>query len=98
MLIETAMTTSRKSRCMATGIAVSPSSDQLSPCERELLRYVVEGHSHRAIASQLGLAETTVQVQLRRLLSKIRVANRTQATIWALANIPELMVRPLARA
>jgi two-component system nitrate/nitrite response regulator NarL len=41
------------------------------------------------IARQLAISETTAKVRLKRLLRKIKVDNRTQATIWALANLRE---------
>jgi two-component system nitrate/nitrite response regulator NarL len=40
------------------------------------------------IARELGITEAVVKVHLKRLLRKIRVENRTQAAIWALANLP----------
>jgi two-component system nitrate/nitrite response regulator NarL len=36
------------------------------------------------------MTEATVKVHLKSVLRKIRVENRTQAAIWALANLPEL--------
>lgn len=82
---------------MNTDVAASYCRDQLFPCEKELIRQVVEGNSNRAIASQLNSAEAAVQVQLKCLLTKIRVTNRTEATIWVLANLPELMAKVLAQ-
>ena len=68
--------------------------DRLSPREREILSYLTEGHSNKGIARILGITEATVKVHLKSLLRKIRVDNRTQAAIWALANLP----KPGARA
>ncbi|HEY1795325.1 MAG TPA: LuxR C-terminal-related transcriptional regulator, partial [Stellaceae bacterium] len=42
-----------------------------------------------AIAMHLGITEAILRVQLRRVLDKIKVDNRTQAAVWALANLPE---------
>jgi two-component system, NarL family, nitrate/nitrite response regulator NarL len=61
----------------------------LSPREREMLTHLVAGHSNKAIARRLDIAEATVKVHLKSVLRKIRVENRTQAAIWALANLPE---------
>ena len=38
------------------------------------------------IARTLDIAEATVKVHMKSVLRKIRVANRTQAAIWALEN------------
>jgi DNA-binding CsgD family transcriptional regulator len=69
---------------------IKPQYDHLSPRERELLLQVVEGHSTKRIAWRLGMKEAVAKVKLKRLLRRIRVNNRTQAAIWALANLPEL--------
>jgi DNA-binding CsgD family transcriptional regulator len=69
--------------------------DDLSPRERDLLLQVVEGHSTKRIAWHLGMSESTTKARLRRLLRKIRVNNRTQAAIWAFANLSSL-TRPAA--
>jgi two-component system nitrate/nitrite response regulator NarL len=54
-----------------------------------MLTHLVAGHSNKAIARRLDIAEATVKVHLKSVLRKIRVENRTQAAIWALANLPE---------
>ena len=70
--------------------------DRLSPRERDVLLQVVEGHANTVIAGHLGIPEARVKVHLKNLLSKIKVENRTQATIWALANWPEVAARVAA--
>lgn len=76
--------------------STKPQSDgvRLSPREREVLLRVVEGHPNKVIAWHLQIAEATVKVHLKSLQRKIRVSNRTQAAIWALANLPELDPTP----
>jgi two-component system nitrate/nitrite response regulator NarL len=64
-------------------------ADRLSPSEREILSHLVEGHSNKGIARILGITEATVKVHLKSLLRKINVDNRTQAAVWALANLPK---------
>ncbi len=49
-------------------------------------RDVLKGHANKMIARTLDIAEATVKVHLKSVLRKIRVANRTQAAIWALEN------------
>jgi two-component system nitrate/nitrite response regulator NarL len=68
---------------------------RLSPREREVLSHVVRGHSNKVIARLLGVTEATAKVHLKSVLRKINLNNRTQAAIWALANIPELDSTPL---
>jgi DNA-binding CsgD family transcriptional regulator len=63
---------------------------RLSPREKEILSHLVAGHSNKLIARHLNIAEATVKVHLKSVQRKIRVENRTQAAIWALANLPEL--------
>jgi two-component system nitrate/nitrite response regulator NarL len=75
---------------------VQRGSDRLSPRERDVLLQVVEGHANKVIALHLGIAEARVKVHLKNLLRKIKVDNRTQATIWALANLPEVATRVAA--
>lgn len=60
------------------------SGPRLTPREAEILQHLVEGEPNKVIARRLGIAEATVKVQVRRLLKKIHVGNRTQAAIWAL--------------
>jgi two-component system, NarL family, nitrate/nitrite response regulator NarL len=62
--------------------------------EREVLSHVVKGHSNKAIAQRLGITEATTKVHLKSVLRKINVDNRTQAAIWALANLSELDAAP----
>jgi DNA-binding CsgD family transcriptional regulator len=70
---------------------------RLSPREKEILSHLVAGHSNKLIARHLGIAEATVKVHLKSVQRKIRVENRTQAAIWALANLPELNANPSLR-
>lgn len=55
----------------------------LSSREIEILRCLVSGHSNKVIARQLQITEATVKVHVKAVLRKLRVANRTQAAIWA---------------
>ena len=58
----------------------------LSEREGQILRDLVKGLSNKTIARKLDIAEATVKVHMKSVLRKIRVANRTQAAIWALEN------------
>ena len=54
----------------------------LSDREREVLRCLNEGHSNKVIARRLETTEATVKVNLKAVLRKLNVANRTEAAIW----------------
>jgi two-component system nitrate/nitrite response regulator NarL len=58
----------------------------LSERENQILRALVRGHSNKVIARMFSLTEATVKVHMKSILRKIRVANRTQAAIWAVQN------------
>jgi two-component system nitrate/nitrite response regulator NarL len=56
---------------------------RLSGREQQILRCLIEGASNKHIARQLGVAEATVKVHIKAILRKAKVANRTQAAMWA---------------
>jgi two-component system nitrate/nitrite response regulator NarL len=58
----------------------------LSEREEQILRDLVKGLPNKSIARKLDIAEATIKVHMKSILRKIRVANRTQAAIWALEN------------
>jgi two-component system nitrate/nitrite response regulator NarL len=58
----------------------------LSEREAQILKALVRGHSNKVIARMCTVTEATVKVHVKSILRKIRVANRTQAAIWALRN------------
>ena len=58
----------------------------LSEREEQVLRDLVKGLPNKMIARKRDIAEATVKVHLKSILRKIRMANRTQAAIWAVEN------------
>jgi two-component system nitrate/nitrite response regulator NarL len=58
----------------------------LSEREEQILKALVRGYSNKMIARMYSVTEATVKVHMKSILRKIRVANRTQAAIWALKN------------
>lgn len=58
--------------------------DELSNREHEVLRLLVKGMNNREIAGALFISESTVKFHLNHILSKLNVADRTQAVIVAL--------------
>jgi two-component system nitrate/nitrite response regulator NarL len=58
----------------------------LSEREIQMLDGLVKGHANKVIARACEITEATVKVHMKSILRKIRVENRTQAAIWAMAN------------
>ena len=59
---------------------------ELTEREVRILDGLVKGHANKVIARTCEIAEATVKVHMKSILRKIRVANRTQAAIWAIEN------------
>jgi DNA-binding NarL/FixJ family response regulator len=65
---------------------VMPPADplaQLSPREYDILRWIARGLSNKEIAAATDLTEQTVKTYVREILSKLDVADRTQAALMA---------------
>jgi two-component system nitrate/nitrite response regulator NarL len=65
-------------------------SRPLSSREVEILRCLTGGASNKLIARHFEIAESTVKIHVKGILRKISVQNRTQAAIWALAQVPPI--------
>jgi DNA-binding NarL/FixJ family response regulator len=63
----------------------------LTTREREVLVLVAEGRSNRDIGRTLSIGERTVQTHLGNVMTKLGLASRTQAALWA---VREGLVRP----
>ena len=61
-----------------------PTPDPLTDRELEVLRLVAQGISNREIAEALVVTEATVRSHVSNILSKLHLANRVQATLYAL--------------
>lgn len=57
----------------------------LSRREREVLVLVASGHSNRKVASELFIAENTVKNHVRKILEKLDLNSRVEATLWAVS-------------
>ena len=73
----------RSSLIVAAEERIAP---HLSPRERAILSFLIEGNSNKCIARKIDIAEATVKVHVKAILRKIRVQNRTQAAIWGMNN------------
>ena len=69
---------------LAQTLAEHVSDDQLSPRELEVLRFVRDGKRNKEIAAELSVAEDTIKMHVRNLLSKLGASDRTEAVTIAL--------------
>ena len=58
--------------------------DPLTERELEVLKLVAEGKSNKEIAAELNISMHTARTHVNRILSKLHLANRVQATLYAL--------------
>jgi len=59
-------------------------AEPLSEREDQVLRLVAQGLSNQTIANHLAIRERTVSTHVSNILGKLHLANRTQATLYAL--------------
>lgn len=55
----------------------------LSGLELEVLKLIVDGTNNAAIAGKLFISERTVKPHVSSILSKLQLADRTQAAVYA---------------
>jgi DNA-binding NarL/FixJ family response regulator len=60
------------------------SAATLTPREREILTLVAQGKSNRDIARALVISERTARTHVSNMLTKLGLASRTQAALWAI--------------
>jgi NarL family two-component system response regulator LiaR len=61
-----------------------PTPDPLTPREVQVLRLVAQGLENPEIAERLVITEATVRTHVSNITSKLHVASRTQAALYAL--------------
>ena len=64
-------------------------ASQLTPRQRQLLRWVGEGYTNQQVARRMGLAEGTVRTHLNNIYARLGVSSRTEAVTRTLALIPQ---------
>ena len=69
---------------VAERLAGRMSGSDLTGRELEVLEQIVRGGSNKEIAAALGISEATVKSHINNILSKLGVADRTQAATTAL--------------
>lgn len=63
---------------------LQPTDDPLTERESEVLKLVAKGRTNQEIAEELVLSERTVGAHVSNILSKLHLASRTQAALYAL--------------
>lgn len=61
-----------------------PTTEPLTEREVEVLRLIARGMGNQQIADQLVISEATVRTHVSNILSKLHLASRTQAALYAL--------------
>jgi two-component system, NarL family, response regulator LiaR len=65
-------------------ISAPETPEQLTERETEVLRLVAQGQSNKQIARSLNNTEQTIKTHVSRILAKLGVQSRTQATLYAI--------------
>jgi len=63
--------------------ASDPELDQLTPREREVLRYIARGYAYKQVARQLSISARTVETHVSAVLRKLQLSSRYELTRWA---------------
>lgn len=59
--------------------------DQLTPREREVMRFIARGYTYREVARELVLSVKTVETHVSAVLRKLQLSNRNELARWAAA-------------
>ncbi|HTY04759.1 MAG TPA: response regulator [Rhodocyclaceae bacterium] len=74
-------------RLLQGGGAVDEKNDalkQLTAREKEILDYLAQGMSNKAIARALDISHDTVKLHVRHILSKLNMTSRVEAAVFAI--------------
>lgn len=64
---------------------VDPELDQLTPREREVLRYIARGYMYKEIAHRLSISAKTVEAHVSSVLRKLQLSSRHELSRWAVS-------------
>jgi DNA-binding NarL/FixJ family response regulator len=71
-------------KALAAGLRAPRSAvEALTARERQVLTQIATGCSNRQIGRHLGVTERTARTHVSNILSKLGLASRTQAALWA---------------
>ena len=62
---------------------IDPELDQLTPREREVLRYIARGYLYKEIGLRLGISVKTDEEHVSAVLRKLQLSNRHELSRWA---------------
>jgi DNA-binding NarL/FixJ family response regulator len=68
---------------VAAGVTSFRSSEQLSPREAEVMRWIAEGSTNSEIARTLHVSEQTIKSHVKSIFAKLRAHDRTHAVALA---------------
>ena len=63
--------------------ALDPELDQLTPREREVLRFIARGYAYKEAARELHISARTVETHVSSVLRKLQLSSRYELTRWA---------------
>ncbi len=69
---------------LSTPSKQAPTTDPLTPRELEVLQCLAQGYENPEIAAKLVISEATVRTHVSNIISKLHLASRTQAALFAL--------------
>ncbi len=76
--------TPRAAARLMQAISAPESPEALTERETDVLRLLAQGYSNKQIAHSLNTTEKTIKTHVSRILSKLGVQSRTQATLYAI--------------
>jgi DNA-binding NarL/FixJ family response regulator len=65
------------------GETVDDELHELTPRERQVLRFIARGYAYKEVARELGISIKTVESHVSAVLRKLQLSNRHQLTNWA---------------
>jgi DNA-binding NarL/FixJ family response regulator len=65
------------------GETVDVELHELTPRERQVLRFIARGYAYKEVARELGISIKTVESHVSAVLRKLQLSNRHQLTNWA---------------